>query len=175
MTQKLLIKTLPFLVIVTILCFLNPVSAGQPSAPQVRVMTIEERNVVPASEYVGHVEALQTVELRARVEGFLEEVSFTEGDMVRKGQILYRIEPDGYKARVAMEKARVAQAEARVAQAEAELTRARSHLKRMRSVTPQSISALDLDNAMAAELAAQANLSAAMANLAAAGGGPGRQ
>jgi multidrug efflux pump subunit AcrA (membrane-fusion protein) len=76
------------------------VFAQQPPAPQVRVMTIEEQNVVPADEYVGHVEAIQSVELRARV-----------------------------------------------AQAEAELARAQSHLKRMRTVNPQSISALDLDNA----------------------------
>lgn len=158
MIQKLLMKTLPILIMSVILFFCSPVSARQPSAPQVRVMTVQEQNVVPASEYVGHVEAIQTVELRARVEGFLEEVSFTEGDLVREGQVLYRIEPDGYMARVAMEKARVAQAEA-------ELARAQSHLKRMRSVNPQSISALDLDNAVAAELAAKANLAAAGAAL----------
>lgn len=158
MIQKVLIKNLPILIMIVIVFFCSPVSARQPSSPQVRVMTIEEQNVVPASEYVGHVEAIQSVELRARVEGFLEEVSFTEGDLVREGQVLYRIEPDGYVARVAMEKARVAQAEA-------ELTRAQSHLKRMRSVNPQSISALDLDNAVAAELAAKANLAAARASL----------
>jgi membrane fusion protein (multidrug efflux system) len=158
MSLNVMIKNLPILIITVIVFFCNPVSARQPSAPQVRVMTIEEQNVVPANEYVGHVEALQTVELRARVEGFLEEVSFTEGDLVREGQVLYRIEPDGYAARVAMEKARVAQAEA-------ELQRAQSHLKRMRTVNPQSISALDLDNAVAAELAAKANLAAARAAL----------
>ncbi len=157
MIQKLLKKPLLYIVISTLFCS-STVFAGQPSAPRVRVMTIEEQNVVPANEYVGHVEAIQSVELRARVEGFLEEVSFTEGDRVREGQVLYRIEPDGYAARVAMEKARVAQAEA-------ELTRARSHLERMRSVNPQSISALDLDNAVAAELAAKANLAAARATL----------
>ena len=169
MTQKVFMKHLPALIMTVTLFFCSPVSAGQGPTPQVRVMTIEEQNVVPASEYVGHVEAIQTVELRARVEGFLEEVSFTEGDLVREGQVLYRIEPDGYKARVAMEKARVAMEKARVAQAGAELTRAESHLKRMRSVNPQSISALDLDNAVAAELAAQASLAAAQASLAAAG------
>lgn len=158
MTHKLWLKILPFLILMTIPSFINPVSAMKPATPQVRVVTIEEKNVVPADEYVGHVEAIQSVELRARVEGFLEEVSFVEGDYVREGQVLYRIEPDGYETRVAMEKARVAQAEA-------EVTRARSHLKRMQSVNPQSISALDLDNAVAAELAARANLAAARASL----------
>ena len=91
MTQKVLMKNLPAIVMTVTLFLCIPVSARQPSAPQVRVMTIEEQNVVPASEYVGHVEAIQSVELRARVEGFLEEVSFTEGDLVREGQVLYRI------------------------------------------------------------------------------------
>jgi membrane fusion protein (multidrug efflux system) len=158
MIQKLLMPPLQTLIMSLPLLFCTTVFAAPPSAPQVRVMTIEEKNVVPASEYVGHVEAIQAVELRARVEGFLEEVSFTEGDYVQEGQVLYRIEPDGYAARVAMEKARMAQANA-------ELTRARSHLKRMRSVNPQSISAMDLDNAVAAELAAEANLAAARASL----------
>ncbi len=158
MSQKLLMKNLLYLFMILTLFFHSTVFAQQPPAPQVRVMTIKEQNVVPASEYVGHVEAIQTVELRARVEGFLEEVSFTEGDYVQEGQILYRIEPDGYQARVAMEKARVAQAEA-------ELARAESHLKRMQTVNPQSISALDLDNAVAAELAAKANLAVARATL----------
>ncbi|EMS77549.1 efflux RND transporter periplasmic adaptor subunit [Desulfotignum phosphitoxidans] len=158
MTQKRLIKHLLYCFMISPLFFPSTVFAQQPPAPQVRVMTIEEQNVVPADEYVGHVEAIQTVELRARVEGFLEEVSFTEGDYVQEGQVLYRIEPDGYNARVAMEKARVAQAEA-------ELARAQSHLKRMQTVNPQSISALDLDNAVAAELAATANLAAARATL----------
>lgn len=158
MSQKLLMKNLLHLIMISTLFFYSTVCAQQPPAPQVRVMTIREQNIVPANEYVGHVEAIQSVELRARVEGFLEEVSFTEGDYVREGQVLYRIEPDGYAARVAMEKARVAQAEA-------ELARAQSHLKRMQSVNPQSISALDLDNAVAAKLAARANLAAARATL----------
>ncbi|MCF8138748.1 MAG: biotin/lipoyl-binding protein, partial [Desulfotignum sp.] len=115
MNQKLLKKNLLHLLIISTLLFYSTVFAQQPPAPQVRVMAIEEQNVVPADEYVGHVEAIQSVELRPRVEGFLEEVSFTEGDYVQEGQVLYRIEPDGYAARVAMEKARVAQAEAELA------------------------------------------------------------
>jgi RND family efflux transporter MFP subunit len=134
------------------------VFAQQPPVPQVRVATITEQDIVPADEYVGHVEAIQSVELRARVEGFLEEVSFREGDVVTQGQVLYRIEQQGYAAKVALENARVAQAEA-------ELSRARSHLKRLQSVSPQSISAMDMDNAVASELAARASLAAAQAAL----------
>jgi RND family efflux transporter MFP subunit len=138
--------------------FCGMATAQQPPPPQVRVLTITEQDIVPATEYVGHVEAIQSVELRARVEGFLEEVRFTEGDYVNAGQILYRIEQDGYAAKVAME-------QARMAQADAELSRAQSHLKRLQSVSRQSISAMDMDNAVAAELAARANLAAARAAL----------
>jgi RND family efflux transporter MFP subunit len=148
----------PALFVFLFLLFYGMATAQQPPPPQVRVLTITEQDIVPATEYVGHVEAIQSVALRARVEGFLEEVSFTEGDYVNAGQILYRIEQDGYAAKVAME-------QARVAQANAELTRAQSHLKRLQSVSPQSISAMDMDNAVAAELAARANLAAARAAL----------
>jgi RND family efflux transporter MFP subunit len=147
--------------IAAVLCLIvcSPAVSQQAPVPQVQVISITEQDVVPVTEYVGHVEAIQSVDLRARVEGFLEEVSFREGDFVTQGQVLYRIEPDGYRAKVAMEKARVAQAEA-------ELSRAASHLNRLESVSRQSISAMDLDNAVAAELAAKASLAAAKAALA---------
>ncbi|HKK98619.1 MAG TPA: efflux RND transporter periplasmic adaptor subunit [Desulfotignum sp.] len=148
----------PVLFVFLLLLFCGMAIAQEPPVPQVRVMTITEQDIVPAEEYVGHVEAVQSVDLRARVEGFLEKVSFKEGDYVSEGQVLYRIEKDGYAAKVAMEKARVAQAEA-------EVSRAESHLKRLRSVSRQSISAMDMDNAVAAELAARANLAAANAAL----------
>ncbi|MFN2358560.1 MAG: efflux RND transporter periplasmic adaptor subunit [Desulfotignum sp.] len=148
----------PVLFVFLLLLFCGMAIAQEPPVPRVRVMTITEQDIVPAEEYVGHVEAIQSVNLRARVEGFLEEVSFKEGDYVSEGQVLYRIEQDGYAAKVAMEKARVAQAEA-------EVSRAESHLKRLQSVSRQSISAIDMDNAVAAELAARANLAAANAAL----------
>ncbi|HKL01769.1 MAG TPA: efflux RND transporter periplasmic adaptor subunit [Desulfotignum sp.] len=151
-------KIIPFTVSLCCLFLAGRAIAQEPPAPQVRVLTITEQDVVPADEYVGHVEAIQNVNLRARVEGFIEEVSFKEGDYVREGQVLYRIEQDGYAAKVALE-------EARVAQAEAELARAKSHLKRLQSVSRQSISAMEMDNAVAADLAARANLAAANAAL----------
>jgi membrane fusion protein (multidrug efflux system) len=126
--------------------------------PTVTVAPIGERDVVPANEYVGHVEAIQAVDLRARVEGFLEKINFKEGDFVRAGTLLYVIEQAPYQARVAA-------ARARIDQAEAELVRAGQHLKRLQSALKASISATDMDNAVAHELSARASLAAARADL----------
>ncbi|MBW1980256.1 MAG: efflux RND transporter periplasmic adaptor subunit [Deltaproteobacteria bacterium] len=124
----------------------------------VRIVRVTLQDVNPPAEYVGHVEAIQAVDLRARVEGFLEQVNFREGDFVHAGGLLYLIEQAPYQARVAADKARVAQAEA-------ELDRASRHLKRLRAARPESIRATDMDDAVAAELRAQAQLAEARATL----------
>ncbi|MDH4012091.1 MAG: biotin/lipoyl-binding protein, partial [Desulfobacterales bacterium] len=119
--------------------------------PLVTVAAVTLQDVNPPAEYVGHVEAIQAVDLRARVEGFLEQVNFKEGDVVQDGDLLYSIEQAPYKTKVAADKARVAQAEA-------ELDRANSHLKRLQGARPASIRATDMDDAVAAQLRAQAQL-----------------
>lgn len=138
-----------------------PVQAAPPSGPppMVTVARITEQDITPATEYVGHVEAIQSVDLRARVEGFLERVDFTEGDYVKAGQVLYRIEQAPYQAMVDADRARLAQAEA-------ELARAAQYLMRLEEASPESIPATDLDNARAAELSAKAQVAAAKAALA---------
>ncbi len=134
----------------------GPMGPGGP--PSVVTAPISEADIVPAIEYIGHAEAIQSVDLRARVEGFLEEVRFKEGNFVHEGDVLYVIEQAVYKARVAAD-------EARVAQAEAELKRASSHLKRLKSARTESIPATDMDNAIAANLDAKAGLAGAEAAL----------
>ncbi|MBW1646475.1 MAG: efflux RND transporter periplasmic adaptor subunit, partial [Deltaproteobacteria bacterium] len=134
-----------------------PAAKGRP-APLVVVDVVKEQDVVPAREYVGHLEAIQQVDLRARVEGFLEEVRFREGANVKAGELLYVIEPTLYEAKVA-------EARANIDQARAELERAGRHLQRLRAASPESIRATDMDSAVAAELAAKARLAAAEASL----------
>jgi len=131
-------------------------SAAPP--PTVEVAPVTEADIVPVTEYVGHVEAIQAVDLRARVEGFLKEVRFKEGDFVHTGDVLYIIEQDAYQAQVQA-------SQAKREEAEAELKRASSHLKRLRAARPESVPATDLDNAEAAEQMAKAQLSAAEADL----------
>jgi len=129
---------------------------GPPPLVTVAAATLQDVN--PAAEYVGHIEAIQAVDVRARVEGFLEQVNFKEGDFVQAGAVLYLIEQAPYKAKVAADKARLAQVEA-------ELERANRHLVRLRTARPESIRATDMDDAVAAQLRAQAQLSEAQATL----------
>lgn len=131
---------------------------GQGRPPAVGVLTVTEMEVNPPDEYVGRVEAIQSVDLRARVEGFLEQVAFREGGEVREGDLLYLIEQAPYKARVS-------QSKAKVAEAEATLTKARQYLKRLKAVRSGGVSATDMDTAVSAELQAKAQLQEAQAAL----------
>jgi RND family efflux transporter MFP subunit len=138
----------------------NAAPAGPETGPppRVTVATVTEQDVNPPAEYVGHVEAVQSVDLRARVEGFLERVDFKEGSDVHAGDLLYVIEQVPYQAKVDADKASLAQAEAI-------LTKASQYLHRAQTVRSGGISATDLDNAVAEELRAKAQLEQARANL----------
>ncbi|MBW1964591.1 MAG: efflux RND transporter periplasmic adaptor subunit, partial [Deltaproteobacteria bacterium] len=128
-----------------------PPGPGGGPPPLVTVATVIEHDVNPPAEYVGHVEALQSVDLRARVEGFLEQVKFREGGDVNAGDLLYVIEQAPYQAKVDVDKAKIAQAEAT-------LTKARTYLRRL-------VSAADIDNAVTDELHAKAQLQEAKADI----------
>jgi RND family efflux transporter MFP subunit len=141
-------------------CGVNAAPAGPGAGPPplVMVATVIEQDVNPPTEYVGHVEAIQRVDLRARVEGFLEQVNFKEGSDVHAGDLLYVIEPAPYQSKVDA-------AKASLAQAEAILTKARQYLHRAQTVRSGGISATDLDNAVAEELRAKAQFEQAKADL----------
>ena len=143
--------------------FIQPLLAAPPGRkagppPLVKVAIISAEDVNPPTEYVGHIEAIQYVDLRARVEGFIEEVKFKEGDQVRAGDVLYVIEPAPYQAKVDAKRALVAQAEA-------VLQKTSQQLQRLRAARPESIRATDMDNAVAEELQAKAELEEAKASL----------
>jgi membrane fusion protein (multidrug efflux system) len=130
--------------------------AGPP--PLVKVAVINEEDVNPPTEYVGHVETIQQVDLRARVEGFIEQVKFKEGGRVTAGEVLYVIEPAPYQAKVKANRALMAQAEAI-------LQKTSRRLRRLQATRPESIRATDMDNAVAEELQAKAKLEEAKASL----------
>jgi RND family efflux transporter MFP subunit len=139
--------------------FASPPDAAGLTAPLVTVEPVIVRDINPPADYVGHVEAMQSVNLRARVDGFLEKINFKEGDNVKSGDLLYVIEQAPYQAQVDSDKALVAQAEA-------ELTRADQHLKRLQTVLPESIPAMELDEGIATRLRAKAQIDQAKAALA---------
>jgi RND family efflux transporter MFP subunit len=156
-------RSLPILILLLLLIIPSVPVAAPPGSegellPLVTVAAVTTENINPPTEYIGHVEAIQAVDLRARVEGFLEQINFNEGENVPAGKLLYVIEQAPYLAKVAIDKAQVAQAEA-------ELTRANQHLKRLRSVLSASIPATDIDDAVAAQLRAEAQIAITQANL----------
>ena len=82
----------------SVLLAATPLAAQQPSVIPVGTLVAELRPITKASDFVGRVEAVERVDIRARVTGFLQEVMFTEGELVKEGDVLYRIEPDTFQA-----------------------------------------------------------------------------
>ena len=155
-------NTFFLLSLVLLTTFINVATAAPDNkaeqAPQVSIVTVTEQNVNPLTEYVAHLEAVQSVDLQARVSGFLEQVNFKEGSQIKAGDLLYVIEPAPYRMKVAMNRARVAKAEATLRQAN-------QHLGRIKSVRSGGVPVTDLEAAEAAALQALADLQEAEAEL----------
>ena len=125
--------------------------AGQPP-PAVTVTLVERQDVTPKFEFVGRVEAIESVELRARVEGFIESRDFVEGSDVAEGDLLFVIEQAPYKAEVDARSADVASAKAAYENAKSILSRAQALIKK------GNISQAGLDEAEAAEKQTKASV-----------------
>ena len=127
--------------------------------PVVAVEPVVTQDVEIYGEYVGRIRAQQFVEVRARVEGYLERMLFREGSYVQKGQTLFIIDPKVYRARVDKAKAQLSKDRALAQKAERDL-------KRIRPLYEQNAaSQLDLDNATAAYESATANVVMSEADL----------
>jgi membrane fusion protein (multidrug efflux system) len=120
--------------------------------PAVGVQPAMMKGVSRSAEFVGRIKAIDTVQLRARVEGFLDKVSFIEGDEVKPDQLLYQLEAVQYQAQLDQAKANLAAARAQELNAQLQYNRALELIKRQN--IPQAT--VDQD---------QANLDAAKANV----------
>lgn len=96
--------------------------AGAP-VPAVVVAAAEEMQLTQSASFVGRAVAVQKVDLRARVSGFVEERGFSEGGLVAEGDVLFQIEPEEYKATLAQVEASLAAAQATETLAKLDLTR----------------------------------------------------
>lgn len=130
-----------------------------PPPPEVYVADVLQRDVPVYMELVGQTRGAQDVEIRARVEGYLDTVAFAEGSFVRKGALLYQIDPKPFEADVAAARAQLATMEAMLAKTENDVARYRP------LVDKQAVSRQELDNAMSARDAATARVDAAKAAL----------
>lgn len=136
--------------------------AMAPPPPAVIVAQTIQRTVPIFVENVAQTQAAATVEIRARVQGFLTQAPFREGGLVKKGDLLFEIDPKPYEAAVA-------QAKANVAKAEATAERARADAKRLEPLVKQNaISQQDLDTANASARVADSEVLALKAALTAA-------
>ena len=127
--------------------------------PVVEVQRVFPADVSVYGEYVGRIRAKQYVEVRARVEGYLESMLFAEGTFIKKGQTLFLIDPTVYRAQVM-------KARARLNKARAVLQKATRDLERIRPLYEQNAaSRLDLDNAEAAYESAAADVTVSEAEL----------
>ena len=116
----------------------------QSAAPiPVSVSEPVEREVTDYSDFTGRVTAVDSVEVRARVWGYLNKVNFKEGALVKKGDVLFEIDPRTYKTVLAQAEGNVLQLEARLKRLNADLDRA------LRLAEKGSISQKDLDQAIA--------------------------
>lgn len=126
--------------------------------PLVQVAPVQLLDATQAEKYIGHVQAIESVDLKVRVEGYLQEVNFQEGSFVQEGQLLYVIEKAPYKAHVSS-------ARAKLNQAEANLFKTKTRLRRLRSAQPESVPQTDLDDAQAAADLAKAEVQEAQSSL----------
>jgi RND family efflux transporter MFP subunit len=130
-----------------------------PPAPQVTVAAAISRKVTESEEFTGRFEAVERVEIRPRVSGYISSVNFKEGSEVRKGDVLFVIDPRPYQA----ERDKAA---AGLAQAHSQLVLARSERERATKLLSQhAISQEEYDTRTAGREQAQANVEAAQAAL----------
>ncbi len=106
-------------------------AAKPAAAPSVSVTQVVEKDIRPAISFTGRIEAVDKVELRARVDGFLEKRLFTEGQDVKQGDLLFVMERGQYEAAVA-------QAQGAIDSAEAELSLANIEVERQKTLVAKS-------------------------------------
>jgi membrane fusion protein (multidrug efflux system) len=141
-------------------------AAAAPPPPAVEVMEIAPTNAPASAEFIGQLDSPQNVEVRARVEAFVDKMLFTEGTEVKEGQPLFRLDDKPIQERLAAAKGSLGEAQAALGKYEKDVARL-TPLAQKRAVPQQ-----DLDNALASQdvgkagvVSAQARVDAAVIDL----------
>jgi membrane fusion protein (multidrug efflux system) len=131
--------------------------APAPPPPDVKVATVLQKDVPIYVDAIGQTRGSTEIEVRARVEGFIQTIDFKEGNPVRKGQLLYTIDPSQFEAALA-------QAKGALAESEAQLARARQDVVRYEPlVAKNAISRQEYETAVVVQRAAEAAVEASKA------------
>jgi membrane fusion protein (multidrug efflux system) len=128
--------------------------APPPPPPEVVVAEVVQKDVPIYIELVGSTLGSEDVEIRARVEGYLVSINFTEGSFVRKGQLLYKLDPKPFEVAIDQAKANLATAQAALEKTDNDVARYKPLFAR------QAVSKQELDNALSAQEAAKAQVDA---------------
>jgi membrane fusion protein (multidrug efflux system) len=149
------------LAVMPLLCACGKRDAGppQPPPPEVSVIKVSTAPVTMFDEYAAQTQAVQSVEIRARVSGILQRQAFTEGSAVRKGDLLFLLDQDLFASALAQAKANLGQAQASYLNSEQNLARVRP------LVAVNAISLQDLDAAVAKVRVDAASVEAAKAQV----------
>ncbi|HZF16484.1 MAG TPA: efflux RND transporter periplasmic adaptor subunit [Steroidobacteraceae bacterium] len=140
-------------------CARNEAAEAPPAPPQVSVAKVIEKPITEFDEFTGRFTAVDRVELRPRVSGYISSVNFTEGHEVKKGDVLFVIDPRPYDAEYKRAAAELARAKTQLSLAQSEFERARTLLD------ARAISKEEFDARVSGAAQATANVQAADAAL----------
>jgi RND family efflux transporter MFP subunit len=170
-TRKLVIAGVGVLFVVVLAVILaarpNPVSGAPPGASiDVQVVQVEQKDVPIYGEWIGTLDGLINADVRAQVTGYLQKQGYQEGAFVKKGQLLFEIDPRPFQAALDQAQGQLAQAKAALANAIAVQGRTDLDVKRYKPLAEeQAASQQDLDNAVQNNLAAMATVETAKAQI----------
>jgi membrane fusion protein (multidrug efflux system) len=133
--------------------------AGNPAAVDVQVAQVEQKDVPIYGEWIGTLDGLVDADVKAQVTGYLLKQAYVEGSFVKRGQLLFEIDPRPFEATLDQAKAQLAQAEAQLANAEATQLQAQLNVNKYTPLAlEQAASQQDLDNAVQTNVAAKATV-----------------
>jgi membrane fusion protein (multidrug efflux system) len=137
---------------------------AKPPPPEVVVVQVEQKDVPIWKEWIGTLDGLVNAQIKPQVTGYLLRQTYTDGSFVKKGLLLFEIDPRTFQAALDQAKGQLANAEAQLATARANQVKAENDVNRYRPLAKeQAIPQQDLDNAIQANQAAQAQVEAAKA------------
>jgi membrane fusion protein (multidrug efflux system) len=133
--------------------------AGNPPAVDVEVVQVQQKDVPIYGEWIGTLDGLVDADVRAQVTGYLLKQAYVEGSFVRKGQLLFQIDPRPFEATLDQAKAQLVEARAQLANAEATQLQGELNVNKYTPlVKEQAATQQDLDNAVQTNVAAKATV-----------------
>jgi RND family efflux transporter MFP subunit len=180
-----IVKTWPSIILIAAAlvaagCTRATSAAGSPRPPEVQVALVEQRDVPVYREWIGTLDGMVNAAIRAEVTGYLLSQDHTEGSFVRKGKLLFEIDPRPFQAALDQAKGQLAQAKGQLAQAKAQLSQSEAQLAQSVAnqgrtqldedkYTPlakqQAVTQQELDNAVHNNIASRAQIEASKAGV----------